>query len=475
MGDELATASPADGAPPGSSYELARRAGADAQRLTQRALLLFDRAMFAASHPNPFYAAAVVRAINDWNADRWLARDQRLFGTALIPEQEPDKAVAELDRVAANPKIAAVTLSPSIGRLLGHPLYNPIYEAAASLGLPGSHPPWDRHDDRCAYRDRRRRAVYVRRVPVARSAGADVKPDEPGHQRRLRSLSIVALLCRGWRRRSTSRPCCCASIPCGARFAVTFRGCMSHRARTSSGRSGSAPTGSSGTRRTRFAGCARPSPVLQRLLIYASGYPSWDTVWPEEVEQLIPVDWRSDVLNDNAEAWFRWQGPGPSSAAGRGCRHGGRGGRVVKHRAGAASDFEAGSIKIIELGGPLDRDRQHRGRAVRRAQHLPARAGADLRGSADRHFASLRGRRSGLGSRWQDPALSVARLRIRPGRRRPHRLHELQGAGADVCRTVEEGEVYVEIPELPGAKDRRADVADGSEASRADSPAGSSV
>src|SRR5207248_161100 len=101
-----------------------------------RALLLYDRARYAPSHPNPFYAEQIVRAINDWNADRWLSRDDRLYGTALIPEQVPEAAVVELRRMAQNPKIAAVTLSPSIGRLLGHPLYNPIYEAAAELGLP---------------------------------------------------------------------------------------------------------------------------------------------------------------------------------------------------------------------------------------------------------------------------------------------------------------------------------------------------
>ena len=40
-----------------------------------------------------------------WNADHWLARDARLHGTALIADQMPDEAVAELHRVAGNPKI----------------------------------------------------------------------------------------------------------------------------------------------------------------------------------------------------------------------------------------------------------------------------------------------------------------------------------------------------------------------------------
>ena len=95
MGDDLAQARGRTGGPPGSSLSCWTSRCSTRDRV-ERALLLFDRAMFASSHPNPFFASATVRAINDWNADRWLAADDRLFGTALIPEQVPEKAVAEL-------------------------------------------------------------------------------------------------------------------------------------------------------------------------------------------------------------------------------------------------------------------------------------------------------------------------------------------------------------------------------------------
>jgi uncharacterized protein len=314
MGDELPDSSPADGGPPGSSYESLVE-HALTRNGTQRALLLFDRAMFAASHPNPYYAAAVVRAINDWNAERWLARDQRLFATALIPEQEPDKAVAELERVAANPQIAAVTLSPSIGRLLGHPLYNPIYEAAASLGLPvvihrGIDTMTDARTGTAAGAPYTF-AEYQTLAPLALMSNL-MSLVTNGVFARFPSLRffvvgggllyVDALLLRIdslWR--SLRRDFPWVHEPPSAYFERQVR-------ISTYGVERNAPD--------TIRRLCEAKPVLQRLLIYASGYPSWDTVWPEEVEQLIPVDWRSDVLNDNAEAWFRWQRPGSSSTAG---------------------------------------------------------------------------------------------------------------------------------------------------------------
>ena len=77
MGNDLETARPNDGSPPGSSLGLLEEQVLDPGG-ARRALLVFDRAKFAPSHPNPFFAEAIVRAINDWNIDQWLSRDDRL-------------------------------------------------------------------------------------------------------------------------------------------------------------------------------------------------------------------------------------------------------------------------------------------------------------------------------------------------------------------------------------------------------------
>ena len=307
MGDDLQAAMPADGSPAGSNLELL-----DEQVLApgavRRALLVFDRAKFAPSQPNPFFAEAVVRAINDWNAERWLSRDPRLFGAALIPEQVPDAAVKEMRRIAKHPQIAAVTLSPSIGRLLGHPLYNPIYEAASELGLPVVlHRGIDTMTD----------------APTGTAAGA---PYTFAEYRTLAPLAlmtnVMSLVTNGvfarypklrffvvggglswvdsmllrvdtlWR--SLRRDFPWVTEPPSTYFARQVRISTFGM-----------ETGSPETLRRLL----ELKPHLRDLLCFGSGYPSWDSVTPDQVRELLPADWHEDVMQGNAERWFRWNGP----------------------------------------------------------------------------------------------------------------------------------------------------------------------
>jgi predicted TIM-barrel fold metal-dependent hydrolase len=305
MGDDLADAQPPDGGPAGSSPQLL-----EDQVLSrfgvERALLLYDRAMFAPSHPNPFYATAIVRAINDWNIDTWLSRDERLYGTALVPEQVPDEAVTELRRVAANPKIVAVTLSPSIGRLLGHPLYNPIYEAASELGLP---------------------VVIHRGIDTMTDARTGTAAGPPYTFAEYQTLAPLALMTNVM---SLATNGVFARYP-ELRFFIVGGGLAWAEALLlridTLWRSlrrdfpwVHEPPSSYFARQVRIStyGLERGAPeTLQRLVerkpelrnltVYGSGYPSWDTLWPAEVEELLPAGWHESVFRDNAEAWFRWQ------------------------------------------------------------------------------------------------------------------------------------------------------------------------
>ena len=280
----------------------------------QRALLMFDRATFAPSHPNPFFAEVIVRAINDWNIEQWLARDSRLFGTALVPEQVPSAAAAELRRVAEHPQIAAVTLSPSIGRLLGHPLYNPIYEAAAELGLPVViHRGIDTMTD----------------APTSTAAGAPYTFAEHHTLAPLALMTnVMSLITNGvlarypelrfyivggglswvdsmllridtlWR--SLRRDLPWVTEPPSTYFArqirISFYGMES----------GSPET---------LARLLALKPHLRKLICFGSGYPSWDSLRPADVEEMFPGDWMQDVMHGNADAWFRWGGPSAPSAS----------------------------------------------------------------------------------------------------------------------------------------------------------------
>ena len=63
--------------------------------------------------------------------------DPRLLGTILVPTQVPDAAAAEIRRVGANDRMAAVLLTVcGLARPFGHPCYAPIFEAAHELDLP---------------------------------------------------------------------------------------------------------------------------------------------------------------------------------------------------------------------------------------------------------------------------------------------------------------------------------------------------
>jgi hypothetical protein len=115
--------------PPGSSYPLMREQLLDRYNM-ERVVLGFNTGRNNGVS-NPYFGQALVRAINDWNAETWLSiDDDRLASVVLIPGQFVDEAVAEIERVASHPKIVAGLIGwNSLGKPLGSPVYHPIYEA----------------------------------------------------------------------------------------------------------------------------------------------------------------------------------------------------------------------------------------------------------------------------------------------------------------------------------------------------------
>jgi predicted TIM-barrel fold metal-dependent hydrolase len=53
-------------------------------------------------------------------------------------------------------------------------------------------------------------------------------------------------------------------------------------------------------------------PGLADVLCYGSGYPSWDTAAPADVSDVLPAEWHDRVFHDNAAEWFRWGGAAPA-------------------------------------------------------------------------------------------------------------------------------------------------------------------
>ena len=81
-------------------------------------------------------AAAFAQAVNSWVAAEWLDRDPRLRASIVVPLQNPELAVEEIERRAGDPRFVQVLVLASGDHPLGRRLYWPIYAAAERHKLP---------------------------------------------------------------------------------------------------------------------------------------------------------------------------------------------------------------------------------------------------------------------------------------------------------------------------------------------------
>ncbi|HVX45635.1 MAG TPA: amidohydrolase family protein [Mycobacteriales bacterium] len=84
---------------------------------------------------NDDWAAAMGRAVNEWQAAEWLDPEPRLRGSILVPIQNVELAVAEIDRLGDDPRFVQVLLPVRAPEPLGRRRFWPIYEAAQRHGL----------------------------------------------------------------------------------------------------------------------------------------------------------------------------------------------------------------------------------------------------------------------------------------------------------------------------------------------------
>jgi len=101
------------------------------------AVLIHEAGRFTPALPNALFAQEIARAINDWTVERWLTDGrQSLFGLVLAANQLPDVAAQEVRRVGKQSRVVGVLMGGNgLSKPFGHPLYHPIYEAAAELDL----------------------------------------------------------------------------------------------------------------------------------------------------------------------------------------------------------------------------------------------------------------------------------------------------------------------------------------------------
>jgi len=96
------------------------------------------------SHRDIEFADVQCRAYNDWLSDHVGQGDGRLFGVAVLPQQDIARAAAEIRRVADMPGIVGVFIRPNPTedwKPFNHEVYDPIWQAAADTAMPvGLHP-----------------------------------------------------------------------------------------------------------------------------------------------------------------------------------------------------------------------------------------------------------------------------------------------------------------------------------------------
>jgi uncharacterized protein len=119
---------------PGSDRDFMTRQLLDRWHHTYAILNPIDQANFA-SQPGE-YGAALDRAINEWVAAEWLDEDPRYRGAISIPFEEPDLAVAEIERWAGDRRFVQLLLNNVSRHPFGNRRYWPIYEAAVAHDLP---------------------------------------------------------------------------------------------------------------------------------------------------------------------------------------------------------------------------------------------------------------------------------------------------------------------------------------------------
>src|SRR5262249_30707361 len=85
---------------------------------------------------NEDMAAAFSRAVNDWLVREWLDRDPRLRASIVVPLQNVEHAVDEIERRAADQRFVQIMVLAMGETPLGRRQFWPIFAAAERHGLP---------------------------------------------------------------------------------------------------------------------------------------------------------------------------------------------------------------------------------------------------------------------------------------------------------------------------------------------------
>ena len=121
-----------------SSYEALADHMADGRHAVLNCVTGFE------THRNPYFAAAVASAINDWMREEFLTRDSRLRASVVVSTVSTDDAVSEIERVGEDPGFVQVLLPVRSDLPWGHKNNHAMFAAASAAGLQVGLHAWGR-------------------------------------------------------------------------------------------------------------------------------------------------------------------------------------------------------------------------------------------------------------------------------------------------------------------------------------------
>ena len=124
---------PPNGKRPGADEPFARSQLLDRWNVD---LAILNPLYFVDAVHNLDLAAALARAVNEWTAADWLDADPRWKGSIVIAPQDPPSAAEEIRRAGADPRFVQILLLVRSEAPYGRRQYEPIFAAAADVGLP---------------------------------------------------------------------------------------------------------------------------------------------------------------------------------------------------------------------------------------------------------------------------------------------------------------------------------------------------
>jgi predicted TIM-barrel fold metal-dependent hydrolase len=281
------------------------------ERGCRRVVLGHEQGLLSAGLPMAYKARVMVRALNDWTIAEWFDRDPRLFGHLLVHSALPDEAAREIRRVGRHKQFVAVALGANgLNQPFGHPVYKPIYDAAAEFGLP------------TVLQVEADNIADVVTTPTAVGLTATFAEYEAMSAAALMT-HVTSMLTSGlfethrdlrvllvgggiawvpeflWRLDPIYRVVRRVDMPWSRRLpSDTF---VEH-VRIATYSLETPP------RQEQLESVFDLIPNVESLMLYASGYPNGDGEAPRSLASRLPERLHRAVFHDNAEAFYRWPG-----------------------------------------------------------------------------------------------------------------------------------------------------------------------